>query len=125
MKQRLTAVVYGWLSILILLLITSMTLALFLRFTSLTNPLLNQIAVVAMFLILFISGFISGIKAKQKGLIVGLMLSLSYSFLVYVFHYLGYSQHFSLMQNLYHLGFLIITIIGAVFGVNLTGKENQ
>lgn len=72
MKQRLTAVMYGWLSILILLLITSMTLALFLRFTSLTNPLLNQLAVITSFLVMFISGLISGlisgIKAKLKGL---------------------------------------------------------
>lgn len=120
MKQRLTAVMYGWLSILILLLITSITLALFLRFTSLTNPLLNQLAVITMFLILFISGLISGIKAKQKGWIIGMMLSLSYSLLIYLLHYLGYGEHFNLTQALYHLGFLIVTIIGAIFGVNLT-----
>ena len=123
MKQRLTAVMYGWLSILILLLITSMTLALFLRFTSLTNPLLNQLAVITSFLVMFISGLISGIKAKQKGWIIGMMLSLSYSLVIYLLHFLGYGEHFTVTQLLYHLGFLMITIIGAIFGVNLTGAK--
>ncbi|GAA4064407.1 TIGR04086 family membrane protein [Amphibacillus indicireducens] len=123
MKQRLTAVMYGWLSIVILLLLTSMTLALFLRFTSLTNPLLNQLAVMASFLILFISGLISGIKAKQKGWIIGMMLSLSYSLVIYLFHFLGYGEHFTFTQLLYHLGFLMITIVGSIFGVNLTGSK--
>lgn len=125
MKQRLTALTYGWLAMLILLTVVSMILALFLRFSSLTNPLLDQLAVVASYLILFISGLISGIKAKQKGWIIGLILSLSYSFVVYLFQYLGYGEHFTVSQLLYHVVFLVVTIIGAIFGVNLAENKQS
>ncbi|WP_440895967.1 TIGR04086 family membrane protein [Amphibacillus sp. Q70] len=126
MKQRLTALMYGWLSIIILLILSSIVLAIFLRFTSLTNPLLDQLAVIIAFIILFISGLISGIKAKQKGWIIGIILSLSYSLMIYLYQYLGYGEQFTLAQILYHLGFLIVTIIGSILGVNIveTRKTN-
>ncbi|NMA91306.1 MAG: TIGR04086 family membrane protein [Amphibacillus sp.] len=125
MKKSLTAVMYGWLSVIILLVITSIILAIFLRFTSLTNPLLNQLAMILSCLIMFISGLVSGIKAKQKGWIIGLMLSVSYSFVIYLFSYLGYGEHFSMIQWLTHLGFLIVTMIGAIFGVNIAGDRGS
>lgn len=123
LKQQLTAVFYGWLTMIILLIFVSTILALFLRFSPLKNPLLDQLAMIASFLILFISGFISGAKAKQKAWIIGSGLSLSYSFLIYLFQFLGYGEHFTLTQVFYHLGFLLVAIIGAIFGVNVTGNQ--
>ena len=123
MKQRLIAVMYGWLTIILLLTLISLILALFLRFTSFTNPLLDQLAITAGFITLFFGGLISGIKAKQKGWIIGLILSLSYSMIIYLYQYLGYGEHFTLIQAFYHVGFLIVTIIGAIFGVNLSGNR--
>ncbi|MBU5593574.1 TIGR04086 family membrane protein [Amphibacillus sp. MSJ-3] len=125
MKQRLEALMYGWLSIIILLIISSLALAILLRFTSLTNPLLDNLAIIAAFIILWLSGLISGLKAKQKGWMIGLTLSLSYSLIIYLYQYLGYNQQFTLKQILYHLGFLLVAVFGAVLGVNIGGGKQE
>nr|WP_253288739.1 TIGR04086 family membrane protein [Amphibacillus sp. MSJ-3] len=116
---------YGWLSIIILLIISSLALAILLRFTSLTNPLLDNLAIIAAFIILWLSGLISGLKAKQKGWMIGLTLSLSYSLIIYLYQYLGYNQQFTLKQILYHLGFLLVAVFGAVLGVNIGGGKQE
>lgn len=100
-------------------------MALVLQFTSITNPLLDQLATVLAFVILFIAAFIAGLKAKSKGWLVGILLSLGFSLFVFLFQYLGYGELFSVKQIIFHTGFLAACIIGAILGVNLTGNRQR
>ncbi|MBM7541744.1 TIGR04086 family membrane protein [Amphibacillus cookii] len=123
MKQHTTALIYGWMMMITLLILSSFILALGLQFTSLTNPLLGRLTTIIAFLMIFFSAFVSGVKAKQNGWLIGLILGLGFSLMIYLYQYLGYGEHFSMHQSLYHLGFLIVSTIGAILGVNLLGSR--
>lgn len=123
-KQRLTPFMYGWMTIIVLFLFSSVLLAILLKFTSLSNPLLDQLAIGIAFISLFISGLISGMKAKVKGWMIGASLGISYSLMIYLYQFLGFGEHFSTSQIFYHVGFFVVITLGSILGVNLIGTKD-
>jgi putative membrane protein (TIGR04086 family) len=116
--NRLTALLYGWISIFLFMLISSFILALFIRYTELSGSTLNWITLGLGLLYLFIGGFLSGIKGKDKGWMLGALTGLGYSLFIFLYQYLAYDQLFNGQQWMYHALFLVAAILGGVFGVN-------
>lgn len=117
-KQQFTALLYGWIIVLGLIFVSSMILALLLRFTTFNDPTLSWVAFVIGLISLFIGGLVAGAKGKTKGWIIGGITGLGFTLLIFLIQYLGYHQGFSLEQTLHHLGYILAALFGGVIGVN-------
>ncbi|WP_245799260.1 TIGR04086 family membrane protein [Virgibacillus siamensis] len=116
---------YGWIVILGLILLTSVILALLLRFTGMDGAALSWSTLIAGLISLFIGGIVSGIKSKQRGWVIGGITGLGFTVFTFLIQYLGYEQAFSLEQTLHHLGYILAALVGGVIGVNVTSREEE
>ncbi|SER73955.1 putative membrane protein, TIGR04086 family [Gracilibacillus ureilyticus] len=117
------SVLFGWIGIIAVMFIASVILALLLRFTALGESTLNLVTLLVSFLALFVGGFIAGLKAKHKGIIVGAITSLIFTMVVFFYRYLGLETGFSIVQFVHHTAYLLLAMIGAIIGVNVSGGE--
>lgn len=124
-KQQFVALMYGWTVILGLIFISSIILALLLKFTPLNDPTLSWITLVVGLITLFIGGIIAGTKGKQKGWLIGGFTGLGFTLFTFIVQYLGYQQAFSMEQSLNHLGYVLIAVVGGVIGVNAVGGNEE
>src|SRR5699024_105525 len=123
-KQQFTALMYGWITVFGLIFLTSVILALLLRFTTFNEPTLSWVTFILGLICLFIGGFIAGVKGKAKGWIIGGLTGIGFSLFTWLVQYLGYQQMFSLEQSLHHAGYIIAAVFGGIIGVNI-GKNNE
>ncbi|KPH77093.1 MULTISPECIES: TIGR04086 family membrane protein [Bacillaceae] len=124
-KQLFHALLFGWITVLGLILISSVIIAFLLKVTSLDENLLSWIALVIGILSLFIGGLITGLKGKAKGWIVGAITGIGFTIFTFLVQYLGYHQGFSMEQSLHHIGFIFAAVIGGVIGVNIIGDTSE
>ncbi|MEW9675875.1 TIGR04086 family membrane protein [Lentibacillus sp. L22] len=123
--KQLTALLYGWIVILGLILLTSFVLGLLLRFTSMNETTLSWASLIIGLIALFIGGIVAGVKSKKKGWIIGTVTGLGFTLFIFLVQYLGFQQTFSLEQTLHHLGFIVAALFGGVIGVNVAGQESN
>ncbi len=124
-KQQFTALLYGWIIILGLILLTSIILAFLLRFTTMEETTLSWVTLAIGLICLFIGGLVAGVKSKQKGWIIGSITGIGFTLFTFLVQYLGYQQAFSMEQSLHHIGFVLAAVIGGVIGVNFVAGENN
>lgn len=124
-KSRFTALAYGWIAVLAIMLVASFILSLLLRFTSLGSSTLGWASIVISFLALFIGGLIAGLKGKENGWILGAGTGVGFIVFVLLYQYLGYNSGFSTSQLIHHGGFLLAALVGGMFGVNLSSEPNE
>lgn len=124
-NQQFIALIYGWIVVLGLILVASVTLAFFLRFTAFNEPTLSYITLAIGLIALFIGGIIAGIKGKGKGWIIGGFTGLGFTLFTFLVQYLGYQQMFSIEQSLHHLGYILAALVGGVIGVNLVVADKK
>lgn len=122
-KNSISAILYGVITTFVIVLTSSIVLSLLLRFTKIQESSLTWIILALSFLALFIGGFVSGGKGKQKGWLVGGGTGVLFTLLVFLVQFLGYQANFSIQQMSYHIGYIIIAVLGGVIGVNMTGKR--
>jgi putative membrane protein (TIGR04086 family) len=77
------------------------------------------------FIGLFGGGFLSGGKRKQKGWLIGGLTGLVYSLIIFLFQYLGYDRLFNLEQLIYYICYTLISMMGGILGVNLSGGNSR
>lgn len=123
-KRLSTAIGFGVITILILASITSMTIALLLKFTNINEGTLAITIFVFALLSMLISGFVAGKKAQGKGWLVGFTTGLTFTILVFLVNYLGFSHSLSNSQLLYQLALMGSSTLGGIFGVNMTKRTN-
>ncbi|GAA0295082.1 putative membrane protein (TIGR04086 family) [Gracilibacillus halotolerans] len=123
MMKGFISMLYGWVSILAVILLASLILSLLLRFTSLGESTLNLVTLLLSFLALFVGGFVAGMKAKKRGLIIGLSTGLCFTLFVFCYRYLGLNTGFQLADFVNHGAYLLLAMLGAIFGVNLSGGD--
>ncbi|WP_309296614.1 TIGR04086 family membrane protein [Niallia sp. NCCP-28] len=111
---------YGLISIFILLITSSILFSLLLKFTSLQESSLQYAITIVSFITLFTGGFISGGKGKQKGWFLGGLTGFTYSLIVFLFTFLGLDQLFTAEQFIYHICYTLICMMGGILGVNLS-----
>jgi putative membrane protein (TIGR04086 family) len=117
------SVLYGWIGIIAVMLVASIILALLLRFSSLGGSTLELATLLISFIALFVGGFIAGLKAKHKGIMVGAVTSLIFTLFVFFYRYLGLETGFTIVQFVHHAAYLLLAMIGAIIGVNVSGGE--
>lgn len=124
-NQQVTALIYGWVAVLSLVLSASIILALLLQFTALNEPTLSWVTLGIGLVALFIGGLIAGIKGKSKGWIIGGVIGIGFTLFIFLVQYLGYEQIFSMKQSLHHSGYIVAAIIGGVLGVNSISLKSE
>ncbi|SFA69180.1 putative membrane protein, TIGR04086 family [Lentibacillus halodurans] len=123
-KQQFIALLYGWIIVLGLILLTSIILAFLLQFTGMNETTLSWITLAVGLTSLFIGGLVAGIKGKQKGWVIGIITGGGFTLFTFLVQYLGYQQGFSLEQSLHHVGFILAALLGGAIGVNIIKSEN-
>ncbi|HLR62583.1 MAG TPA: TIGR04086 family membrane protein [Lentibacillus sp.] len=123
-KQQFVALLYGWIIILGLLLLTSIILALLLQLTGLNEMTLSWITLAVGLISLFIGGIVAGVKGKEKGWVIGAITGAGFTLFTFLVQYLGYQQGFSLEQSIHHAGFILAALLGGVIGVNMIKSES-
>jgi putative membrane protein (TIGR04086 family) len=105
--------------------VTSLIFSLILRFTSTQESTLQYIVTALSFVGLFGGGFLSGGKRKEKGWLIGGLTGLIYSFIVFLFQYLGYDRLFDAEQVIYHTCYTLIAMMGGILGVNIASNNTR
>jgi putative membrane protein (TIGR04086 family) len=120
-----TAVLYGIIFIFLFAAISSLIISLILRFTTVREGSLQYLTTALSFIGLFGGGFLSGGKRKQKGWLIGGLTGLVYSLVIFLFQYLGYDRIFNLEQLIYYICYTLISMMGGILGVNLSGGNSR
>ncbi|EEL49182.1 MULTISPECIES: TIGR04086 family membrane protein [Bacillus cereus group] len=123
-KKLSTAIGFGIITLLILASVTSMIVALLLKFTNISEGTLTVTLFIFAILSMLISGFVAGKKAQGKGWLVGLTTGITFTILVFLVSYLGFSNSLSKSQFLYQLALMGASTLGGIFGVNMTKRTN-
>lgn len=121
--RMFSAMFTGLLVVLSIILVCSVLISLLLRFTTVNESSFTWIIIGLSFIALFFGGFISGKKGRQKGWILGAGTGLLFTLVVFLVQYLGYQLKFDSEQYLYHLGYIIISLVGGILGVNLANHR--
>src|SRR5699024_4056314 len=106
-----------------IMVLASVILSVLLRFTSLGESTLEMVTLFISFIALFTGGFIAGVKAKNKGIIVGALTSILFTFVVFCYRFMGLNAGFTIVEVVHHSAFLLLAIIGAIVGVNISSSE--
>lgn len=122
-RRMVSAMGFGVIVVVAIIMVSSFLLSLLLRFTSLNQQSISWVVLALAILALFIGGMVSGKKGKEKGWFVGGGTGLLFSILVFLVQYLGYQVQFDAEQSLYHLGYLIVSALGGMIGVNLSSHR--
>lgn len=119
MNSFLKAIIYGWITILVLILFSSSLLSLVVKFTTISEFTLSYITLTIGLVTLFIGGIIAGLKGKENGWVVGALTGGGFTLLTFLIQFLGFNEAFSMQQIIYHLTYILAAIIGSIIGVNL------
>ncbi|WP_175639820.1 TIGR04086 family membrane protein [Metabacillus schmidteae] len=117
------AILYGLITIFAMALVTSLIFSLLLKFTSLTESSITWLILGLSILALFIGGFVAGGNGKEKGWLIGGITALLFSLIILLFKFLGHGQIFSMEELMYHGGFLLVAMLGGIFGVNTASSR--
>src|SRR6478752_2430723 len=101
------AVFAGVATILVMALAISIIFSLILKLTSVEEQSVSLFLLILSFITMFIGG----------------VTCVSYSFLMFLLQFLGYSHLFSAQQLLFHAGFIGVAILGGIVGVNIAGSR--
>ncbi|WP_053074989.1 TIGR04086 family membrane protein [Ornithinibacillus californiensis] len=123
-NQQFTALLYGWIVILGLILVSSMAIALLLRFSSFSEPATDWVTLVIGLISLFIGGAVAGAKGKQKGWMIGIMTGLGFTVFTFLVQYLGYQVGFTLQQAIHHFFYILAALFGGAVGVNIASNND-
>ncbi|WP_226526343.1 TIGR04086 family membrane protein [Metabacillus niabensis] len=117
------AILFGLITIFVMALVTSLIFSLLLKFTSLTESSITWLILGLSILALFIGGFVAGGNGKEKGWLIGGITAILFSLIILLFKFLGHGEIFSVQELMYHGGFLLVAMLGGIFGVNLSSSR--
>ncbi|WP_019242732.1 MULTISPECIES: TIGR04086 family membrane protein [Bacillus] len=124
-KKMGSAILYGTITIFIFALIFSLIFSILLRFTALTESSLSYIILILSFISIFIGGIISGGKGKKQGWLVGGGTGLLYTLIILLFQYLGHDTSFTAREWIQSLCYILISMMGGILGVNISGGTEK
>lgn len=124
-SQQFIGLLYGWVIILSLIFIASISLALLLRFSTFNEPTLSWVTLIIGLICLFIGGLVAGVKGRKKGWLIGGLTGMGFTLFTFLVQYLGYQQGFSLEQSLHHTGFIAAALLGGIIGVNVVTNHEE
>ncbi len=119
-KQHVIALLYGWITILLFVLLTSAIVAGIVRFTTITENTFSYVALAVGLISLFLGGVVTGVKGKENGLVLGLLTGAGFSLLIFLIQFLGFQSLFTFGQILFHLTYIVSAMVGGIVGVNIS-----
>ncbi|MBS4208984.1 TIGR04086 family membrane protein [Bacillus sp. FJAT-50079] len=122
-KKFGVSIIYGVTTILLLAAITSLIFSLILHFTNTQEQSIRLLITIISYFAVFVGGFICGGKAKQKGWMIGGATGIIYSFIVFMYEYLGHGLFFTLEQTIFHTCYILTAMMGGVLGVNILSQK--
>lgn len=120
-----SAALYGWIAILLLIVLSSAIFALLIRFTTISEMVLSYATLFVGFITLFIGGMIAGMKGKANGWFIGALTGMGFTLLTFLIQYLGYNEIFTSKQLIYHLTYILVAIFGSIIGVNVSHENGK
>ena len=114
-RKIINAIGFGIVTLLILASITSMIMALLLKFTNINEGTLTVTILYSLFYLCLCLDLLPA-KGSRKGWLVGFTTGLTFTILVFLVNYLGFSQTLSNSQLLYQLA-LMGRVHSVVFSV--------
>ncbi|MGE8206112.1 TIGR04086 family membrane protein [Heyndrickxia sp. NPDC080065] len=111
------------LTIFVFISISSFIFSLILRYTDTQESSIRTLITIISFIALFTGGFICGGKGQQKGWVSGSITGIVYTFIIFLFQYLGYGNIFSSEQMIYHICYILTAMMGGVLGVNIMSDQ--
>lgn len=124
-RNWLTAVTYGIITAIIIILASAFLLASLLRYTSYSENSGAALPLIISLVSLFIGGVIAGSKMKIRGLLVGAITGLVFCAFSFFFQYLGLDQAPLLKQYSFFAANIVAAALGGAVGVNLfSGKHS-
>lgn len=124
-KKLWMALMYGWIVILFIVLTSSALLALIVRHSDLTQFTFSYVTLIIGLLTLFAGGLAAGLKGKSHGWILGIIVGLGFSLLIFFIQYLGFNELFSIQQTVYHIAYILCAVVGSIIGVNLQTTDDH
>lgn len=118
-SKTISAVIYSWLLILVIMLFGSLLISFLIKYTSFQDTSFSTMTLTISFAALFIGGLIAGIRNKEKGWLAGGLVGTGFSLFIFIIQFLGYHQGFSTEQSIVHLGFILLATLGGMIGVNI------
>ncbi|WP_408007057.1 TIGR04086 family membrane protein [Pseudalkalibacillus sp. A8] len=123
-RRMISAMGFGLIVVLAIIMSSSFILSMILRFSSLTEQSFTWVILGLSIIALFIGGIVSGKKGKEKGWLLGAGTGLLFTIVVFLVQYLGYQIKFDPQQYLHHLGYLLASALGGMMGVNLSSHKH-
>ncbi|SDK51700.1 TIGR04086 family membrane protein [Sediminibacillus albus] len=124
-RERVTALLYGWIATLAIILGASLILSILLKFTKFGASALDLTTLSISVAALFIGGLVAGIKGKEKGWILGSLTGLGFIIFILLYQYLGYGSGISFAQFIHYAGFLAASLVGGMLGVNISSDTSS
>ncbi|BBN99302.1 TIGR04086 family membrane protein [Sporolactobacillus terrae] len=123
-RNWLSAVTYGMIAAIVIVLASAFLLASLLRFTSFAESNGSILPIVISLVALFVGGVIAGAKSKEKGLLIGTFTGLAYCLFNLFFQYLGLDQTPGVNQYLFLIANIAASALGGAIGVNLFASKH-
>ncbi|WP_084347408.1 TIGR04086 family membrane protein [Heyndrickxia sporothermodurans] len=120
-----SSILYGILTIFVLITISSLILSTILRYSEVQENSVKLLVTIISFIALFIGGFVCGGKGQQKGWISGSLTGITYTLIIFLFQFLGYGNIFSGEQLIYHICYIVTAMMGGVLGVNIMSDHTR
>lgn len=124
-NRQFEALLFGWIIVFVVIILSSIVLAFLLKFTSLAPSLVPWITLCIGIIALFSGGMVAGAKGGVKGWATGGLIGIGFTMFTFLVQFLGYNEWFTMSQSLHHVGYICIACLGGIIGVNVAPKQAE
>lgn len=108
-----------------LFVILSFLLTLLNYFDVLSGNLLKIFKMVIPFISMFVGNFYLGKNSIKKGYLAGLKIGIVFTFLVFIFSFLGLDKEIDFYRIIYYTIIIITSILGSMMGITKSALTNS
>jgi putative membrane protein (TIGR04086 family) len=124
-RFSLNPILTGIASIIVILLASSILLSAIIHFSSIKESAIQLFLAPITFITLFVGGCIAGIRSGSRGWYVGCTTGLAFLLILWLISFLGYDTIFSIKNLMIYGGYLVLSTVGGMVGVNLSSNKNN
>lgn len=124
-NKQFEALLFGWIIVFAVIILSSIVLAFLLKFTTLAPSLVPWITLCIGIIALFSGGIVAGAKGRVKGWAIGGLIGLGFTMFTFLVQFLGYNEWFTMSQSLHHVGYVCVACLGGMIGVNVAPKQAE
>lgn len=122
-RLQVKAILFGFLAMIIILLLISAILSLLLALTSIRESAVQWLLLPMTLLTLFIGGSIAGYHAGEKGWYYGAISGVLFAVMVWLISYLGLELTLTTKDFTLYLTYILLAMLGGMIGVNMSPRK--